>query len=140
MSRMDRLAVVLEEHAVPVLPARDLHETLAFYERLGFVLQGAPIEQYRYLIIARGSIEMHFFEQPGVDPLATDAGCYVRVRDADALHREWKALGVPADPATGSRLMGVTDTDYGSARVRTRRSKRQPSARSARRNAAPTRL
>ena len=107
-----RLAVVLEEHAVPVLPARDLHETLAFYERLGFALQGAPIEQYGYLIIARGSIELHFFDQPGVEPLATDAGCYVRVRDADALHREWKALGVPADPTTGSRLMGVTDTGY----------------------------
>jgi catechol 2,3-dioxygenase-like lactoylglutathione lyase family enzyme len=108
-----RLALVSEEHAVPVLPARDLHETLAFYERLGFALQGAPIEQYGYLIIARGSIELHFFDQPGVDPLTTDAGCYVRVRDADELHRDWKALGVPADPTTGSRLMGVRDTDYG---------------------------
>ena len=56
---------------------------------------------------------MHFFEQPGVDPLTTNAGCYVRVRDADELHREWKALGIPADPASGSRLMGVTYTDYG---------------------------
>jgi catechol 2,3-dioxygenase-like lactoylglutathione lyase family enzyme len=108
-----RLALVSEEHAVPVLPARDLYETLAFYERLGFALQGAPIEQYGYLIIARGSIELHFFDQPGVDPLTTDAGCYVRVRDADELHRDWKALGVPADPTTGSRLMGVRDTDYG---------------------------
>jgi catechol 2,3-dioxygenase-like lactoylglutathione lyase family enzyme len=104
---------VSEEHAVPVLPARDLHETLAFYERLGFALQGAPIERYGYLIVARGSIELHFFDQPRVDPLTTDAGCYVRVRDADALHREWKAVGVPTDPTTGSRLMPVTDTDYG---------------------------
>jgi catechol 2,3-dioxygenase-like lactoylglutathione lyase family enzyme len=104
---------VLEEYSVPVLPARDLHETLAFYERLGFALQGAPIEQYRYLIIGRGSIELHFFDQPGVDPLTTDAGCYVRVRDAEALHREWQVAGVPTDPATGSRLMGLTDTEYG---------------------------
>ncbi len=103
----------MEENAVPVLPARDLHETLAFYERLGFARQGAPIEQYRYLIIARGSIELHFFDQPAVDPLTTEAGCYVRVRDADELHREWQAVGVPTDPVTGSRLMGVEQTEYG---------------------------
>ena len=42
----------------PSFLTRDLHETLAFYDRLGFVLHGAPIEQYRYLIIARGSIEL----------------------------------------------------------------------------------
>ena len=106
---------MLEEYAVPVLPSRDLHATLAFYERLGFVLRGAPIEQYRYLIIGRGSIELHFFEQPTVDPLTTDAGCYVRVREAEALHSEWQAIGVPTDPVTGSRLMGVTNTEYGMA-------------------------
>ena len=110
---MDKLAPVLEEYAVPVLPSRDLHETLGFYERLGFALQGAPIEQYRYLIIGRGSIELHFFEQPSVDPLTTDAGCYVRVRDAEALHSEWQTVGVPTDTVTGSRLMGITSTEYG---------------------------
>jgi len=103
----------LEEHAVPALPSRDLHETLAFYERLGFELRGAPIEQYRYLIIARGTIELHFFDHPDVDPLTTDANCYVRVRDADALHREWDAVRVRTDPTNGSRLMPPTDTDYG---------------------------
>ncbi len=101
------------EHAVPVLPGRDLHATLAFYERLGFGLQGAPIEQYGYLIIARGSIELHFFDAPDVDPLTTATGCYVRVTDADALYREWHAVGIEADPATGSRLIGPTTTDYG---------------------------
>ena len=103
----------MEEYAVPVLPSRDLHETLAFYERLGFRSQGAPIEQYHYLVIGRGSIELHFFDSPDVDPLTTDAGCYVRVEDADALHREWEAIGVPANPSTGSRLMSPSDTDYG---------------------------
>jgi catechol 2,3-dioxygenase-like lactoylglutathione lyase family enzyme len=48
------------ESAVPILPSRDLDETLEFYARLGFELQGAPIEKYRYLIIGRGSIELHF--------------------------------------------------------------------------------
>jgi hypothetical protein len=103
----------MEEYAVPVLPGRDLYETLAFYERLGFSSQGAPIEQHGYLIIGRGSIELHFFAAPDVDPLATDAGCYVRVKDAESLYREWEIIGVRTDPVTGSRLMSPTDTDYG---------------------------
>lgn len=103
----------MDEHAVPILPSRDLHETLDFYGRLGFEPRGASIEEYRYLILARGTIELHFWSAPDVDPLATDAGCYVRVREADALFAEWDAVGVPSDPATGSRLVPPTDTDYG---------------------------
>jgi len=78
----------MAESAVPILPSRNLAETLEFYSRLGFELQGAPIEKYRYLIIGRGSIELHFWDAPDVDPLSTDASCYIRVDDADALHRE----------------------------------------------------
>jgi hypothetical protein len=101
------------EYAVPILPSRNLEETLQFYSRLGFESQGAPIEKYRYLIIGRGSIELHFWDAPDVDPLTTDASCYVRVDDADALYREWQGAGIEADPATGSRLMPPVDTDYG---------------------------
>jgi catechol 2,3-dioxygenase-like lactoylglutathione lyase family enzyme len=103
----------MAESAVPILPSRNLDETLEFYSRLGFELQGAPIEKYRYLIIGRGSIELHFWEAPDVDPLTTDASCYIRVDDADALHREWEGVGVQSDRATGSRLMPPVDTDYG---------------------------
>ena len=101
------------ESAVPILPSRNLDETFEFYSRLGFQLQGAPIEKYRYLIIGRGSIELHFWDAPDVDPLTTDASCYIRVEDTDALHREWKEVGIQSDPATGSRLMPPVDTDYG---------------------------
>jgi catechol 2,3-dioxygenase-like lactoylglutathione lyase family enzyme len=102
------------ERAVPVLPSRDLRETLAFYERLGWELRGAEPERWDYLIVGRGeSLELHCFVQPAVDPLTTDAGCYVRVADADALHAEWEAVGVPRDASTGSRLVPPVDTDYG---------------------------
>ena len=33
--------------------------------------------------------------------------------DADALHDEWQAIGVPYDAATGSRLVAPGETDYG---------------------------
>ena len=100
------------EHAVPILPSRDLRETLAFYERLGFENRGAEPEEWDYLIVGRGGIVLHFFLQPDVDPLSTAAGCYVHVDDADALYAEWRAIGVEHDAATGSRLMAPADTDY----------------------------
>jgi catechol 2,3-dioxygenase-like lactoylglutathione lyase family enzyme len=103
----------MDEYAVPILPSRELDETLSFYQRLGFELRGAPIERFRYLIVGRGSVELHFWDAPEVDPLTTDFSCYVHVRDADALYSEWERIGVPSDPKTGSRLMPPWDTDYG---------------------------
>lgn len=96
------------------MPSRDLGETLAFYERLGFESRGAADHSvWNYLIIGRGGAELHFYGEPDVDPLTTASGCYLRVDDADALHAEWNAVGVPTDPSNGSRLMPPVTTDYG---------------------------
>jgi hypothetical protein len=103
----------LSETAVPILPSRDLGETLAFLERLGFENAGAHHSVWDYLIVRRGTIELHFFSHPAIDPLTTDAMCYLRVDDADALYKAWSEVGVEADPATGSRLMPPQTTDYG---------------------------
>ena len=101
------------ERAVPILPSRDLRETLAFYERLGFENRGAPPEEWDYLILGRGGVQLHFIAAPDTDPLATAASCYVYAADADRLHEQWRAVGVPTDPATGSRLVEPTTADYG---------------------------
>lgn len=103
----------MAESAVPILPSRDLRDTLAFYERLGFENRGAPPEEWDYLIIGRGGIELQFYASPDTDPLTTSASCYLRVADADAVHDEWRATGIPSDPATGSRLVAPMDTAYG---------------------------
>ena len=102
----------MSERAVPVLLSRDLDETLRFFERLGFENRGAPPEEWGYLIIGRGDVELHFSEDPSVDPLSTASMCYLYVDDASRLHDEWKGLIEP-DPATGSRIEPVTTTDYG---------------------------
>lgn len=102
----------MDEYAVPILPSRDLAETLDFYGHLGFEPRGEPPEKYDYLIMARGTVELHFWHHPDVDPFSTAGSCYVQVRDAEALHREWAQIGVPHDEATGSRLEPPTDTDY----------------------------
>lgn len=103
----------MAEYAVPTMPSRDLYATLGFYERLGFESIGEPPERWGYVILRRGGIQLHFFEDADLDPLTTAHGCYVYVEDADALHTEWDDIGVPNDPVTGSRLQGPVSTDYG---------------------------
>jgi catechol 2,3-dioxygenase-like lactoylglutathione lyase family enzyme len=103
----------MSELAVPVLPSRDLRESLAFYARLGFENRGAEPEEWDYLILGFGSATIHLVAIPEVDPLATASSCYLYVDDADALHALWARAGIVADPATGSRLVPPTYTDYG---------------------------
>ncbi len=100
------------ELAVPVLPSRDLSATLAFYEALGFEEWGSSHLARGYLIVRRGDLVLHFHADPGVDPLRTATGCYLYVDDVDRLHATWAAAVVP-DPATGTRVVAPTDTDYG---------------------------
>lgn len=102
----------MAELAVPILPSRDLRETLSFYEDLGFENRGADPEVWDYLIVGRGGIVIHFYAAPDVDPLSTAASCYLYVDDAQVLHDDWNGR-VAADRATGSRLVAPVDTDYG---------------------------
>jgi hypothetical protein len=93
----------MHERAVPVLPGRDLRETPAFYERLGFENRGAPPEEWDYLIVGRGTIELHFSAEPGVDPLTTAASCFLYVENPTALHDQWHGL-IVENHSTGSRI------------------------------------
>jgi predicted enzyme related to lactoylglutathione lyase len=96
----------MNERAVPILPSRDLRESLGFYEKLGFENRGAPPEEWNYMILARGSIELHFIGEPtSFAEWTAPTSCYLAVADADALHAEWARAGVSAEaPST---------TDYG---------------------------
>ena len=102
----------MSERAVPILPSRDLDETLQFYQALGFENRGAAPEEWNYVILGRGDVELHFIADSSVDPLATASSCYLYVDDAEALFAEWRRLITP-DDATGSRIIEPTRTDYG---------------------------
>lgn len=102
----------MAEYSVPILPSRSLRETLSFYERLGFENRGAEPEEWDYLIIGRGGLELHFSAAPDVDPFSTAASCYAFVDDAQGLHDTWAAI-VTEDPRTGSRLDAPMPTGYG---------------------------
>jgi catechol 2,3-dioxygenase-like lactoylglutathione lyase family enzyme len=100
-----------DARAVPIFPAQDFDATASFYRPLGFEERGRwPRE---YLILRSGGVELHFFFQADLDPLANDHGCYVRVGDADALHREWSSADVWSDTPSQGRLVAPVDTDYG---------------------------
>lgn len=107
-----RYSAPVNERAVPILPSRDLRETLAFFETLGFENRGAPPEEWDYLILGRGGIELHLYEDKTLDPLRTASMCYLFVEDADRLFDEWAGLVLP-DRETGSRVVDPVDTEYG---------------------------
>ncbi len=100
------------EQAIPILPSRDLRETMTFYAPLGFENRGADPDEWDYLILGRGDIWLHFSLQAKVDPFTTASSCYVYVDDADALYTSWEPV-VRSDPSTGSRIIAPLTTDYG---------------------------
>ena len=97
-------AVATTEYAAPTLPSRDLRETLAFYERLGFTSAGDEPEVWDYAILRRGTIELHFF----ADGEAAPSRCFAWVDDVDALAAEWQ-VDPPSDTPWGVRTIEVVD-------------------------------
>jgi len=96
----------MAERAVPILPSSDLRESLAFYERLGFENRGAPPEEWNYLIVGRGAIELHVLGRPtAFERWAQPTSCHLAVADADALHAAWARAGIELEP--------VDTTPYG---------------------------
>jgi hypothetical protein len=90
----------------PVLPVRDLEVAMLTYGRLGFTVDryagDAP-----YAFARRDTVHLHLNEVGDLDPLTSVVSVYLYVEDADALHDEWRAAGVPG------RLHPPHDTDYG---------------------------
>ena len=84
-------------YAIPVLPARDLGETLDFWrDELGFrdVFRGDD-----YGIVERDRQQVHFFSAPKVDPFTNDGGCRLGVDDVDAFHAEYREhVFAPLEP------------------------------------------
>ena len=94
--------------AIPTLPSRSVEATMEFYRKLGFdgKIWGAP---YRYAILTRGTLEIHFFTHDTLLPEESSAGCYLRVGDVDGLHQAFAAAQLPGkgiprmDPPRTSR-------------------------------------
>jgi catechol 2,3-dioxygenase-like lactoylglutathione lyase family enzyme len=93
--------------ALPLLPSLDIARTRAFYEeRLGFTSTYYGDENY--LIVRRGEVEIHFWLTDD-EKLPPVSSCYVRGRDALALHADFKALGTPKISPIMAREWGMTE-------------------------------
>ena len=82
---------------IPKLPATDLAETKAYFEKaIGFI----TVSQYpEYLIMKRGDSELHFFEFKDLDPLNNYSMIYIRIAlGIEQLHDELKKSGAIMHP------------------------------------------
>ena len=94
--------------------------TLAFYARLGFggEIMGANND---YAILRRGTVELHFFLHPDLNPAQSWAGCYIRVGAVDGIYQAMQGADLPlrgiprmdtaADKPWGLREFAVIDED-----------------------------
>ena len=115
----------LRGETIPILAARDIAETVAFYGSLGFALVnlydafGPP-----YLIVRRDDVELHFVHSPDTDPHESHGGCYLRLADAQGVYDEWQPLGLaevhePRDTPWGMREFFVVDPSGNLLRIGT---------------------
>ncbi|MBF4574296.1 bleomycin resistance protein [Herbiconiux sp. VKM Ac-1786] len=98
------------DRAVPNLPSRDLGRTEAFYGAFGF---GRVFRDEGWLILARGSVQLEFFPEPGLDSYSSGVMCTVRVGDVDELYAAIRASGVPEATVGMPRLHPVRRQDWG---------------------------
>lgn len=112
--------------AIPILPCRSVESAVSFYKNLGF--EGGPHEFNReYVILRRGSVELHFFLHPELVPSDSSAGCYIRVGDVDALHAAFASAQLPSrgiprmdrleDKPWGLREFAIIDPDGNLLRI-----------------------
>ncbi len=79
----------------PIFPSSDFDKTSDFYAELGF-REIARFEENGYLILARDSVEIHFFSTQGHETSEhSDVGAFVRVENADTLSAEYETLNLP---------------------------------------------
>ncbi|HCT8659801.1 TPA: GNAT family N-acetyltransferase [Pseudomonas aeruginosa] len=112
------------ERAIPTFPCRDLDSASAFYQSLGFHL-GARYPTYA--ILQRGALELHLSLFEALEPKTNCSAAYLRLEDAQALHRQAAALGlggqgipritVLEDQPWGMREFALIDPDGNLLRV-----------------------
>ena len=94
---------------VPIFRVKDAAKAIAFYQRVGFVLEGthqfaADLPVYAFLL--RGNVQLHLSEHSGDAPKRSLA--YFWVQDIDAIA---DAVGQTVEQAPWARELEIVDPD-----------------------------
>lgn len=102
-----------------------MNDTVAFYRRLGF--SGRVHNHGGYAILARETVELHFFTHPALRPAESSAMCYIRVSDVESIYRAFASAELPPrgiprrDPLEekpwGMREFAIVDPDGNLLRI-----------------------
>jgi catechol 2,3-dioxygenase-like lactoylglutathione lyase family enzyme len=79
------------EVTIPILPCRDLDESISFYQALGFVRTYRQQRPNPYAVVSRDNIHIHLFTIDGFDPEQSYGSVIVAVPDADELYEAFAA-------------------------------------------------
>jgi catechol 2,3-dioxygenase-like lactoylglutathione lyase family enzyme len=101
------------QRIAPIFAVRDVAESLAYYQRLGFATRA--YEGGGYGFATRDSVEIHLGLLHQGDPWAIRGTAYLRVDDADELAAAWRGAGAdirsPEDTPWGQREGVLVDPD-----------------------------
>src|SRR5687767_12508429 len=79
------------ERTYPCLPCRDIDESTAFYESLGFKRTYRQVRPNPYAVVALEEIQIHLFGMEGFNPEDSYATVIVAVPDPDSLYHGFAA-------------------------------------------------
>jgi catechol 2,3-dioxygenase-like lactoylglutathione lyase family enzyme len=79
------------ERTYPILPCRELDESIAFYETLGFRRTYRQIRPNPYAVVALEDIQIHLCGIDGFNPVDSYASVIIAVPDPDSLYRTFAA-------------------------------------------------
>jgi catechol 2,3-dioxygenase-like lactoylglutathione lyase family enzyme len=79
------------ERTYPILPCRDIDESIAFYESIGFKRTYRQVRPNPYAVVALEDIQIHLFGMEGFDPAQSYGSVIVAVPDPDSLYRDFAA-------------------------------------------------
>ena len=101
--------------ATPILPARDIARSAAFYrDELGFEVVHL---EARYGIVARDAVQLHFWGPSGIAPERSDTMIRIEVSDIAALFEHCEERGIVHpnaplhDEPWGTREFAIRDAD-----------------------------
>jgi hypothetical protein len=79
------------ERTYPILPCRELDESISFYETLGFRRTYRQIRPNPYAVVALDDIQIHLCGIEGFNPVDSYGSVIIAVPDPDSLYQDFAA-------------------------------------------------